>query len=402
MHMTRRTLTLAVATTALVAAATGTALADPPAGTVPALTSIVGVSCPYLFTGSPTQNSAGSLVTDYNATNPASKIYCWDDVNPSTGATGDTIVTKGSSSRDTTCSMARPFGVDQQLADLEQGRTDGGDPCVDFAYSDRGPASTDPSTIAFAAMDGDAIAYASPEGSGTSPVPEGMTLADLVNIYSCTWTNWDQVPGNSGNNAPIVPVLPQNGSGTRTDFLLLLGGGVMPLAPGSCVVNASGTTAIEGDSGLSAANENAFDPGGVPAVDAVFPYSVADYIAQGPASNGVGGHASPIWGHGALVLHAMTDDTGTLQQPTTTNSGGQTVINQNFPAEMQHLDYNVVRNGGTAAAPAFPTTPAYEATALPAIFGPNGWICTNSTAQADMVSYGFYTLGSLCGSLTAG
>ena len=38
MHAIRRTPTLAVATTALVAAASGVALADPPSGTVPALT----------------------------------------------------------------------------------------------------------------------------------------------------------------------------------------------------------------------------------------------------------------------------------------------------------------------------------------------------------------------------
>jgi ABC-type phosphate transport system substrate-binding protein len=386
---------------------TGTALADPPSGTVPALTSIVGVGSDTttpLFSGSPTENSSGSLVTDYNATSPANDLWSWDAVNPSTGDTGDTIVTKGSSSTDTTCSITRPDGSSAGITELEDSPTDGGDPCVDFARSSRGPESTDPTTIAFVPFAGDAITYASPTSSSvTSPVPAGMTVADLADIYNCTWTNWDQVPGNSANDAPIVPVLPQSNSGTRSTFLLLLGGGTTALTPGSCVVNgtAADGDAIEENTGLSTGNEDQFGTTATSTtVDDVFPYSVGDYIAQGTASDGVGGHASSIWGQGDLSIYSMTDSSGDLQEPTTTNSSGQTVINQDLP--MQRLLYNVVENGGTASDPAFPTTPSYEATALPAIFGASGWLCTNSTAQADITSYGFYSLGSECGELIDG
>jgi hypothetical protein len=61
---------------------------------------------------------------------------------------------------------------------------DGGDYCTDYARSSRVPASTGPSMIAFVAPGGDAITWSSPEGNGS--------------------------------NAPIVAVLPQNGSGTRS------------------------------------------------------------------------------------------------------------------------------------------------------------------------------------------
>lgn len=400
----RNTVILGAVTVALVGIGTGTALADPPSGTVPALTDIVGVGSDTvtpLFAGSPSENAAGSLVTDYNSTSPANKLWSWDAVNPSTGAIGDTIVTKGSSASDTTCSTARPDGSGAGIAELEKNAKDGGDFCVDFARSSRAPASTDPNTIAFAAMARDGITYSSPEASGvTSPVPENLTWQDLAEIYSCnsSATNWSDF---GGGNAPIVPVLPQNGSGTRATFLLALGGGTTPLTPGSCVVD--GTSAgIEENTGLSSPNEAQFDPSGTPAVDDVFPYSIGDYIAQDPASNGVGGHASSIWGHGVLSLHAMNDDSGTSQSPTTTNASGQTVLNTAFPSEMLRILYNVVRNGNPGGTPSFPTTPAYEATALPALFGPSGWICTNATAKADITSYGFTNLGRGCGALTAG
>lgn len=60
----------------------------------------------------------------------------------------------------------------------------------------------------------------------------------------------------------------------------------------------------------------------------------------------------------------------------------------------------MVRNSGTSTALKFPTSPAYEATAPPLIFGPSGWVCKNAMAQADLVSYGLYLLGANCGSLT--
>jgi hypothetical protein len=234
-----------------------------------------------------------------------------------------------------------------------------------------------------AALAADGITYAAPSGGDA---PDGLTWEDLAAIYTCQDTNWDDF---GGLNATIDPVLPQAGSGTRTTFLLELGGGVTPLVPGSCVTNGSNSAGpIEANTGVTAANVQEFsDPA------ALFPYSIAAYIAQGTATNGVGGHSTPIWAQGNLVLHAMTDDTGTLQQPIVTNSSGQPVLNPNWVSELQYILFAVVRNAGTATAPVIPPY-------LLPIFGPDGWICTNSTAQADLVGYGFYSLGAACGSVT--
>jgi ABC-type phosphate transport system substrate-binding protein len=372
-HAFRRILTLAVVATAVAAAASGTALADPSQATPP-LTSIVGVNCPPLYTG--------ALVPDYNATDPTDELYCFAPTGSSP------INTKGS------CEIPRPDGSNAGITALEANEEDAeGDYCIDFTFSDRPPESTDPTSIVFVPFAGDAIAWSSPAGTSTdpTPVPSTLTLADLQSIYECTITNWDQV---GGSDAPIVPVLPQSGSGTRTTFLLDLGNGT-PITPGSCVVNGSNSTGIiQGDTGLGAANVAQFDPDGVPAVDDIFPYGIGDFLAQGTETNGVGGHASSTWGHGVLELGDLTNSSGTVEAPTTTNSSGQPVINTSYPYFQRDL-FNVVRNADTAPATAIP---AY----LQPIFGSSDWLCTNSIAQADIISYGFYSLGRNCGSLIDG
>ena len=55
--------------------------------------------------------------------------------------------------------------------------------------------------------------------------------------------------------------------------------------------------------------------------------------------------------------------------------------------------YNVVLNAGTAAAPKIPAGP------LTTIFGPSGVVCKDTTT---IESWGFLSLGGLCGSLTSG
>jgi phosphate transport system substrate-binding protein len=312
-------------------------------------------------------------------------------VNPSTGAVGDTITTKASSSTDTTCSIARPDGSGAGITALEANTTDGGDYCIDYARSSRAPASTDPNTIAFAALMGDAITYASPSGGDAV---SGLTWEDLKDIYTCVDTNWDDF---GGPNATIDPVLPQSGSGTRATFLLGINGNTgTPVTPGSCVVNGSNSTGtIEENTGVTAPNEAAFSNAA-----AVFPYAISAYIAQNTTViDGVGGHSTSIWAQGNLVLDSMTDDNNDLQAPISDPTTDPN-INPNWPVELDRTIYAVVRNGGTESAPAFPTSPSYDATALPAIFGPSGWICTSTAAQNDLASYGFYSLGSACGSLT--
>jgi hypothetical protein len=377
MHAARKIALISVTVAALVGATASAALADP--SSTPPLNSIVGLC------GDEAQ-MFDQLAADYDATDPSEPVYCWDGVNPITGAVGDTIITKSSGSGDTLCEIARPDGGNASITTLELNTMDSGDYCVDFVVSAAPPVSSDPSTIAFVATAGGGMTWSSPTGiSGdSSPVPSTLTRTDLIDIYTCVDTNWDQV---GGSNAPIVPVLPQSGSGWRTRWLLDLG----ITTPGSCVVNGSNSSGeIEANTGLSAANVAQFK-----SVDDIFPYSIGDYIAQGPATDGVGGHATSIWGHGDLELHDITNSNGVVEAPTTTNSAGQPIINRSFPPDFLSALYVVVRNAGTATDPVIPLY-------LQPIFGSDGWICTSAIAQADIVSYGFWNLGASCGAVTAG
>ncbi|HTU76981.1 MAG TPA: hypothetical protein VMG38_26015 [Trebonia sp.] len=400
---------LAVASTlmaALVAVGMGTALADP--GTPPPLTTVVGISCPPVFTGSPTENTPGSLVHDYNAMDPTVPASCWDDVNPATGAIGDTITTKAAGSSDTSCAFSRPYGVDAEIAALNADREDGAGglgqaiPCIDFVIADRGPNATSFKDT-FVALINYALTWSYPEVSGqVSPQPASLTRAQLSSIYSCVDTNWDQVGGTS---APIVPVLPSVGTGVRDMFLAALG---ISASSEPCWVNgiAANGDPIEENTGLTAGNSDQFDQAS--SVDDIFPYSIGDFIAQGPAVHGtgsagtpgsatVGGHATPLWAHGDLALGEIADIS-----PVTTNSFGQPVINPGFPSQLYQTMYAVVRNGFTnptsAANASLPTTPSYEASGLSSFFS---WICTTEIADSDIVSYGLIRSGG-CDSISAG
>jgi ABC-type phosphate transport system substrate-binding protein len=55
--------------------------------------------------------------------------------------------------------------------------------------------------------------------ASTTDAPAGLSIPELLSIYNCTVTKWNQLPGNSGgSSATIIPVIPQVGSGTRSQF----------------------------------------------------------------------------------------------------------------------------------------------------------------------------------------
>src|SRR5258708_39785578 len=82
----------------------GPALADPPSGTTPALVDVVGVG------SDTTQLVMDAIAKSWDAGAPAHKIYSWDAVNPTTGATGDTIETKGVGPHDPPRHLPPPHG----------------------------------------------------------------------------------------------------------------------------------------------------------------------------------------------------------------------------------------------------------------------------------------------------
>jgi ABC-type phosphate transport system substrate-binding protein len=224
-------LTAALAT-ALASATAAPAFADPPVGVTPPANAAVGV-------GSDTTQYLLDQIAynwDKTAAGKKSPLYSWDAVNPYTLAMGDSIVTKSGCP-----DLARPDGSGAGIAALEANETDPKDSkyyCIDYARSSSPRSSSDPACdasggICFVSLAGDAVTWAVRDAaSGGTDAPASLTPAQLKAIYECTDTNWKQVGGKS---APIKAYLPQTSSGTRSFFLLALGGGTTPITPGSCV-----------------------------------------------------------------------------------------------------------------------------------------------------------------------
>ncbi|MFD7413361.1 PstS family phosphate ABC transporter substrate-binding protein [Kitasatospora purpeofusca] len=343
MRKTAAKLLAAVAiATSVATVATGTAVADP--ASLPAAQDIVGVG------SDTTQAVLNQFSTDYNAFLGASstlpRLYSWD-------ATGTSpIVTKTGAT-----SIARPNGSSAGIKALENNT----DATVTFARSSRAPQATDQATDLFVAFAKDAVSVATTTTGSNAPT--NLSKADLVNIYNCTYTNWNQIPGYTGAGGTIKPFLPQVGSGTRSFFLSVLG-----LANGGACVLVNPT--VQENQGTDPVLN---DP------NAIVPYSAAHYIGQVYNGHGSGSDAA-----GALTIRSIDgispiDTTNTLAKAFTDTTFGRVV-------------YNVVREANWNATNA-------QGTALRAIFGTNGWVCKNATAAADIKSYGFRVLPvGACGS----
>ncbi|MFJ4591576.1 MULTISPECIES: PstS family phosphate ABC transporter substrate-binding protein [unclassified Kitasatospora] len=326
-------LTVAALATSLATVASGSAIADPAAGVTPAAQDIVGVGSDTI------QVLLNQFSADYNASlgagSTAPRLYSWD-------ATGTSPITTKTGAT----SIARPNGSGAGIKALvaNTGAT------VDFARSSRGPAATDAHGLDFVALAKDAVTWSAPSNGNA---PAQLTSAQLTAIYNCTTTNWNQISA-SLPNATIKPFLPQADSGTRSFFL----GAIGVTTPGACV-----TTGPEENEGTDA---NLTDP------NVVFPYSVAHYLGQT-----VGGHGTATDAPGSLTLRNIVVNGATLT-PVTNN-----VINTKFAnSSFGRVVYNVIRDTEWTATDA-------HGQALQAIFGSNGWICTDPVAAADLASYGF-------------
>lgn len=303
-----------------------------------------------------TQAVVGQFSTDYNAflagkgdtTSP--RLYSWD-------ATGSSPITPKTGAN----TITRPNGSSAGISALNANTKT----TLDFARSSRSPQTGDLTTDDFVAFAKDGVAWAA---NGTGNAPANLSTSDLVGIYTCTITNWNQitdVSGYTGPNATIKAYLPQINSGTRAFFLKALGGGTTSITPGTCV------------QAYTPEENEGTDPVYTDA-NAVTPYSAAHYIGQV-----YGGHTTTTDAPGPLTLRNVDGinpitSTHTLNPTFTATNYGRTV-------------YNVVRDGDWTGG-----TPA-----LKSIFGTTGWVCTNATAKADIASYGFQTLPlGACGSVT--
>ena len=394
MRMLNRFLAGAGAAAAAVALVAGPALADPPSGVTPPASSAVGVG------SDTTQFLYDQLSHDYNkVTTHTTKLYSWDAVPQ-----GQMITPKKGCAQ-----IVRPTGSSAGISALETSQTISGGTgfCIDYSRSSRSRSSTDPACssggICFIKLAGDAVTWASRSASaGGTNAPASLTLTQLKNIYLCTVTNWSKV---GGANAPIHAFLPQTSSGTRAFFLTALGGGVTPITPGSCVSNSSNTL-IENEGVAPELN----DP------DAIFPYSVADYIAQvyHSAQCSVAGCNYPnaptctpsgkqnLFGcdlHGVEQLNEIGGTKPTTPWPPPAPPCGGTTgvtcptISSHFSALFQRTVFTVVRFGGTAD-----DIPAYlEPYFAAKTAATPGWVCSASKAVTDIKNYGFLYNGTTCG-----
>jgi ABC-type phosphate transport system substrate-binding protein len=329
------------------------ALADP--GVVPASNDIVGVG------SDTTQDVLNGLSGAYNATTPtpANKLYSWD-------ATGSSPITTKAGATP----IVRPNGSGAGITALNNDTTG----AVNFARSSRpaGPTETNLKFIPFAK---DAVSYAGTT-TATSHVVNGLTIAQLHDIYSCTKTNWNQV---GGANAPIIPILPNVNSGTRAFFLTQIGVTAIP----PCVINGvrSGTSAViqEND-----ARELSLALGaGQSADNALIPFSVAKHIFYGtlpptpPPSD-------PR--RGTSVIHSVKDVNGTVVSPVTGTAPNEALNTAFSSTTLTRNVFNVVKLVNNAVPTKFDP-----------IFKRTGYIC--STAGQNVVAkFGFGKLPSLqCG-----
>ena len=350
------------------------AAADPPGEVAPGATAIVGV-------GSNTNEDLfDQFAHDYDPSHKgALQLYSWDAENAVTGALNDLIKFKKGC-----VAEPRPNGSGAGITALttNQGGTVSGHPCVDFARSSSGRSATvppyAPGGIAYVALAGDAVTYATVSGSNA---PSNLTTAQLTEIYECQITNWGQV---GGKNAPIQAYLPQTSSGTRTFFLKAIG----VSSPGACVSDQNNNL-----------QENEGTNPLLHSKDAIFPYSVGKYIAQTyhSAACTVSSCASV---HGAICHpHGSQDEFGCDNRGSlvlrdingtapATGSGHSTVISSGFTAAFVRTLYEVVRFSASTG----DHIPAY----LEPLFGASGWACTSPVAKADLRDYGFTVLPS-CG-----
>ncbi|MFF2749850.1 PstS family phosphate ABC transporter substrate-binding protein [Kitasatospora sp. NPDC058048] len=337
-------LTVAALATSLATVAGGTAVADPATGVTPRAIDIVGVG------SDTTQSVLNQLAADYNASLTSStspRLYSWDAIP------AGTITTKTGAT-----AITRPNGSGAGITALNANTS----ATVDFARSSRGPVATDPTTDDFVALAQDAVSWAAKSGGNA---PANLTTANLKGIYSCTITKWNQINA-SLPNATIKPFLPQTGSGTRSFFLTAINGGVTPLTPGACV--------------NSSVQENQGSDTQLNDINALVPYSVAHYIGQVYFGKGTGADVQ-----GPLTIRNIDGNA-----PVDTVNK---VISDTFVAtQYGRVVYNVFRDAEWNATDA-------HGTALRAIFGAGGWICTNGAT--DIQSYGFLPLSPFaCGSVT--
>jgi hypothetical protein len=338
--------------------------ADPTAGTFKPLSGVGSDTIQDVMNAM----AASSTITGAQAS--ISDIASYDATNPS-GVTGTTIQTKSGGN-----AFLRPngsgAGINALSASIDGSAYSNGSTGtttitgqVDFARSSSGPSAAHPgTTLTFIPFAQDAVTYAVNEASSfPRNIPSGIggtdtTAFTLYNIYHCTVTSYT---GSNGLPVTIIPLLPQQGSGTRSFWEGQFG--LTDTALPACVTDLNNT--VEEHNGKSLTG-----PGDI------MPFSISQFIAQG------NWQTLPV-NVQERRFGAQLGAIGGVQPYTI--SGTTIVQNSSFP--IKRLVYNVVQ------------TSRLTDTNIAADFvGTTSALCTNTNIIKE---FGFATIGSQCGSTTA-
>jgi ABC-type phosphate transport system substrate-binding protein len=368
---------IAAAAAVAVVASAVPALADPPTSggkhVVPGTVDIVSVGAntdENLFNALSGAWDKTITPKQHGAAHPY--IYSWNATVPGSTSTSAVKITvkKGCAA------ITRPNGSSPGLKALDESqKIDKTVYCVDFARSSSGRSATSPAPkvggVGYVALATDAVTWAVRSAAkGGTNAPGSLTKAQLKAIFSCSSkNNWSDYGGKPGT---IKVYLPQAGSGTLSYWLKTLG----LTAPGSCAPEI-----LEENQGQSSQLNNP---------NAIFIYSVADYVAQK--------YHSPLPGKKATASQNQfgTDQVGYLGlgkiagvSPLTTAK--VPTINVAFKSTgFTRTIYDIVRYANTAN-----HIPAY----LNKFLGRTGYFCSNKNAIALLKDYGFLTTAT-CGSVS--
>ncbi|HWA65637.1 MAG TPA: substrate-binding domain-containing protein [Mycobacteriales bacterium] len=203
----------------------------------------------------------------------------------------------------------------------------------------------------------------------SGPAPAALTGLQVLRIYNGTYTNWDQV---GGKDAEIHPYLPKAGSGTLNAseaFLAQLDG----------VTEAPGT---DNDPSSHSAAYQTWQGPGVTITDSNWNTGKANVEEHDPSIIAADPDAIEMFSYARAEL---------------ANTKSQILRIEGGWSEDREL-YDVVRGKAIAGATTTPFLYGSDNNVLEGIFSNTGWICTNSTAQADIAALNEWPLSSkLCG-----
>lgn len=265
------------------------------------------------------------------------------------GAT-PTIKTKA-----TGCEFARPNGSGAGRTALRNSETPGSatEGCVDFARSSSGPVAG-AATGTWVKFGVDAVTYAVAD---TSDLPDTLTTVQLKRIYKCLDTD---ILGT-----PVVPLLIQAGSGTRSFWLSQMGITEPEIANGDYPCLKDLDNGVQENNGTVLAGHPEY----------LMPFSIAQFIAQGNSLPDV------VDRRGPARLGAVQTLDGTVYQPTVNGA-----LNTTFPYRRDV--YNIV-----------PTADVAKPVIADTFIGADSQICQNG---AVIQQYGFGYDAAACGSTLTG